>query len=207
MRSARYSASGVALKPLGHALRRHHLHDVAVENVAFGALDRRVISLLAEARHRRLRRPRRRVGRNRHRRAQAFSSSAEPASGRADKRRLAPARHTPPAKACPTGCRRSRVPPTAAAGCRARRADRAFARGKLFLDVAHRVVAEIADQPAAEARQARAAAAFEARLRYCWMNCSGSSARVRLFSLPRSNSLHSLPRTSRRDSAASPMNE
>ena len=38
-----------------HALRRHHLHDVALEDVFFCALHCRVIGLAAKARHRRRR--------------------------------------------------------------------------------------------------------------------------------------------------------
>ena len=49
LRSARYSASGDARR-LAHALRQHDLHDVAVKDVALGALHRRDEIAFAEFR-------------------------------------------------------------------------------------------------------------------------------------------------------------
>ena len=109
---------------LGHALRRHDLHDVAVADVALGALDRRVIRRLAEARHGRLGRDakHRPAARPARAAARAAPRAARAPRGTHRARRLL---HTRPASASPTGCRRSRSLRRRGAGCRARRARRA----------------------------------------------------------------------------------
>ncbi len=148
---------------LAHALRQHHLHDVAVEDVALGAFDHLKIGRFAELRARLLRRGGRRV-RDRHRTAQHLQQLFQALA----------------AALIGAGCtwidvhdeidfarqvvdHRELLRQQEQDVRHAERIGLGVA-GELFLDIADGVVAEIADQAAAETRQAGLRGRLEARL-------------------------------------------
>ena len=153
MRSARYSASGCGRERQRQALRQHHLHHVAVVDVTLGALHRRLEAGFAERRLRLLA-CLRRLRRNLRRRAQRGEQFAQPRA-----RLLIRTRDFGFGVHHQRQFSRKVVDDGDLLGQHQQyvgRAQRIRRRGmrKARLDIAHRVVAEAADQPAAETRQA-----------------------------------------------------
>jgi hypothetical protein len=141
VRSARYSASGLAAKGL---LMRCESTTCMMSPSTMYCLARRTAALKASSpkaptppRRGRPRTPRESLTGSR-----SLASSSLSRRLGASRRRGSPARHRRPGSACRRGCRRWRFLRTAAAGCRARRAASGFSVLASGLDVAHRVVAE-----------------------------------------------------------------
>ena len=137
---------------LGHALRRHHLHNVAFEDIFFRALHCSVIRLPAKARHRRFR-DRGAVRRNDHRRTQLFQQFGESCARAAEC-----IRHSRLGVHHEKKLARKIIDN----GYFFRHQQRNVGRAKLIrllrvrkflFDIAHGVVAKVADQSATKARQ------------------------------------------------------
>ena len=140
---------------LAHALRRHDLHDVAVEDVALGGVDRRTVGVVAEAGHRGHRHAARRV-RFAQRRLQPRRQRFEPqmrVHQRVRLRRVGIDDEGEPAGQVVE--HRQFVGQQQVDVRHAERIGLVPAGFEPVLDIAHHVVAEVADQPAGEARQAR----------------------------------------------------